>query len=89
MSHAPKPPLPERSWEFLWDLLSPTERAHLLAAVGMPSDYRPRLGREITQRHQLEALDELARILPLPPGFTNLASWKRAVRGRIARKKGK
>lgn len=59
------------------------------ALGGYSPDWEPHT---VEQRHteaeQLEGLEEIEKIMPLPPGFRSLADWKRAVRGRIQRRRG-
>jgi hypothetical protein len=79
-----------RSWFSMLDLLPPAQRRAYLELKGYPPDWEPPplewQGRQASYEG-LESRDELERMMPLPPGFTSLADFRRAVRGRKSRRR--
>lgn len=75
-----------RSYAAIWDYLTISQQEDLRRAWGFPQGWQPSRERPATRAEQIETLEEIERIMPLPPGFRSLGAWKRAVRGRIARR---
>lgn len=69
MTRTPKPPPPpDRSWWFVWDMLSDSEKRQMRQIAGFAADWQPDSQRALTRKQRLEGLDELKRIMPMPPG---------------------
>lgn len=75
MAHRGKPPPPERNWAPpLWFLLSPEERKAMRRTFGLPDRWAPPPEPSVTLEQRIERLDELGRIMQMPPG--RIAQWK-------------
>ena len=75
MTSTGKPSPPERNLAPpLWALLSDNERAQVRRVFGLPNTWSPRREQPATLEQRLEKLEELGRIMKMPPN--RITQWK-------------
>ena len=58
----------------LWEVLSPDERDAMRLAFGLPAGWSPPAEPQVTLDQRLEQLEELGRIMKMPPN--RIGQWK-------------
>ena len=82
MSRKGKAIPPHHGWAPpLWEVLTPTERDAMRLAFGLPEGWAPGIAPRATLDQRLERLEELGRIMKMPPG--RIAQWKEQLIDRV------